>query len=417
MKTLNQNNDSELIVIAPIQIKPHLSIGNIYDLTFADFYSKARKFAGIKVTLPLLLNVNGEPLIRQLEKTGIEVTPENIEIFIDNSVKTIEHELQEHYLNFDFSVRDDSITKELEGLGNERYNDNFLIDKIMINECLSCGNIFGSDPAITVCKICGNKATTHIRETLYKIIKKTDIESKINSIKFYPESVKKELENFVNKLPDKYNLILEKKRRYTLSCRNFKLDPRFTAIMLPAVIGALKYNKRIWIHGDVIKKFDYYTLCYLNQADCPTHIISHGVLQGINNKKLRWQDNNVPLNYVKGIENGILRAYFLKFNLVKDKIFDQKEIQRESKILIRLWVKIERTLEERNLDRNMQGIREELDDQIKSFNIFVENFKFHKAFICMNNYANMSWKLVKDKKISLEEWSVLNKFKIMFFGK
>jgi hypothetical protein len=416
MKTSNQATNSELIIMAPMQIKPHLSVGNIYDLTIIDFYSKARRFAGVKTTLPFLLNINGKPLINQLEKFGIESAPANINTFIDTSIKTIESELREYYLDFDFMIRDDLILKELEDLASKKYKTTFLVGTVLVNECLSCQNIFGSDPSISVCKICGSKTTIQKRKTLFKKIKQSDIKSKIDSINFFPSSTKIELEGFVSKLPDEYNLILEKKRKNTLEYKEFKLDPRFIAIMLPAVLNASNYRKRVWIHGDVIKKFDYYSLCYLNEEDCPTHIVSHGVLWGINKQKLRWQNSDNTLSLLNGIDKKIIRAYFLRFNIARDRIFNPQKILQDTNVLVKLYVKIGRTLEARNLDRNRQGIRKELVDQMQLFNKFIQKFNFRDASSAMTGYVNMCWKLVKYNKMSIEEQNVLRELKIMYFG-
>lgn len=418
MKNLKQNNHSELIIIAPTQIKSHLSIGNIYDLTIADFYSKARKFAGAKTTLPFLWNINGEPLIKQIQNLGLETTPENIKKFINSSIKTIKKELKENFLNFDFHVRDDLITEKLEKLAKKKYKNTFLIGKVFVNECVSCKSIFGSDPSISICKFCGQKNIRQTRETLYKNIEKSEILAKINFINFFPKSIKIKLENFIDKLPDKYNLILEKNRKYTISYKGFKLDPRFTAIMLPATINPKKYKIKTWIHGDVIKKFDYYTLCYLNKEDCPNQIIAHGILKGYDNKKLRWQNNDNKANAViENIDKKILRAYFLKFNITQDIKLNSQEMEKVTKNLIKIYVKIGRTLENRNLDKNKHGIRKELAEQLKSFDTFISKIEFHLAFDTMKHYADICWKMVKDDKMSVEEHKILKELRIMFFGK
>ena len=172
-----------------------------------------------------------------------------------------------------------------------------------------------------------------------------------------------------------------------------------------------------WIHGDVIKKFDYYSLCYLQKDTCPTTIISHGVLLDENKHKLRWQnindDNSVIID---GIDNHILRAYFLNFNNGKDRIFSLKNIQQESAALVKLFVKIGRILETRNLDQDQLGVSEELQRMLQQFRKDVDNFRFKGAFDVMNNYVNWCWKFVKNEKISTEEQNTLADLRKIFFG-
>jgi len=416
MKTLD--DDSELIITGPLQIKPRLSIGNIYDLTIADFYSKARKFTGTKTTTPLFLNVNGDPLIKQIEKCGQEITSVNIQNFINDSIRTIKLNLSEHYLDFDFWVRDDLVEEEMKNLTHEKYKTTFLVGEAVVNECPSCGNIYGSDPTISICKACGNKTIAHTRKTLYKKILKSDVKSKINSIRFSPPSIKTKLEDFVERLPDEYDLILEKNRVYTIKYGGFKLDPRFVAIMLPAIIHSSIYKNKTWVHGDVVKKFDYYGLCYLNSEDCPTRIVSHGLIQGTDNKKLRWQDaNSFSFTDMDNVDSRILRAHLLNFDVLMDRMFNPLEIQQNTKPLIKLYTKMGRAMETQNIDQNKQSIRPELYEQMQLFNESVGRFKFNKAFVAMNSYANACWKLIlRGDKISSKESDTIRALRIMFFG-
>jgi len=406
------------VLIAPTQIKRNLSVGNVYDLTLVDFYSKARKFAGINVHTPFLWNINGEPLVKQMREYGFELNPENVAQYTSEKIKRAEEVMKQHYLDFDCSLRDDQIQEQLEKLARTSYQETFNIGNTNINECITCGNIFGSDPSISSCRSCGRDTTYHQRETMFKNINREDIERKIAGIEFFPSGAKKRLEDFIDNLPSEYDLILEKNREFTTSIYGFKLDPRFVTMMFPALINKdREYDIRTSISGDVVKKFNYYTLCYLNQEDVPTRIVTHSILVGSDKKKLRWQnDDGNQSEMFNGVHNKVLRAYFLKHNIQGDLIIDPSQLFQQTKGLTRLYVQMGRTLEERNVDLSKTGIRDELNQELVRFNQSVVKFNLPNAFSCMNKYATKSWKMVKDDKLSIDEYNTLKLLRNMYFG-
>jgi len=410
--------DKELVFIAPTQIKKELGVGNIYNLTIADFYTKARRFAGLKVFMPFLWNVNGIPLMKQMKNDEVEVTSENIQEYTSVLINSAEKVMNDYFLDFDISLRDDEVESEIVELLKTSYLGEYRQDITYINECLSCGNIFGSDPSISTCKNCGERTVFHQRKTLFKTIQRDDIETRIDSIQFFPQGVKRKLEDFLGNLPERYDLVIEKNRKYTLGFEDYQLDPRFITIMLSAILNkGNKYGIRTYIHGDVVKKIDYYALCYLTDQDIPTRIASHGLLLGKDKKKLRWQNNSQNHEELfAGINNKVLRAYFLKHNIQIDLTLNHEQLEQQTKGLTRMYVKINKTLENRNRNANLQGIREVLQSEVVNFNSSIDSFQLSNAFNCMSRYVNKSWKIVKDQKLSTQECDILDSFKKMYFG-
>lgn len=413
----NGNTENELVIMAPVQIKYDLSVGNIFDLTLIDFYVKTRKLLGINVYSPFLWNINGEPIVKQIIKDGAKFTAENVENYIVTAINRAKEKLKEHFINFDIFLRDDQILYNIEELAKTKYFDTFNIDTIKLSKCSKCGMIFGSDPSIKICKFCGSIVNYIEKRTLFKIIKKGEVLNKIGGIIFYPVGVKKKLIDFIDKLPDEYNLVLEKERLYTLKYKEIKLDPRFITMLFPAILKSGDYKQTTWIHGDVVKKFDYYSLCYLNAYDCPDKIISHGLILGEDKKKVRWQNNdNSELRLLDYIDSKILRAYFLKHNINTNIVINFKNIQIQTRGLVKLYVKIKRILEKRNLDLSKRGIRADLNYEVDRFYKNLELFKFSEAFNNMQNYADSCWRITKNQKLSEDETKILLNLKNIYFG-
>lgn len=410
------NLKNELVIMAPIQIKRELSIGNIFDLTLIDFYVKARKFFGIDVFSPFLWNINGNPILKQMDENHVEFNIKNVENYILDTINRAKKKLEEHFIDFDIFLRDDQILDKIEALINTRYSGSFNINTIKLSRCSKCKMIFGSDPSIKICKFCGAGVDYVEKNTLFQVIKKKVVLSKIDSVIFYPEGVKKRLIDFINKLPDSYNLILEKERAYTLEYKGIKLDPRFITMLFPAILESNNFDQVTWMHGDVVKKFDYYSLCYLNICDCPNKIISHGLILGENKKKIRWQDDNFGLKLLNCIDNKILRVFFLKHNINTNIVINLTNIKTQTKGLVKLYVKIKKMLEKRTQGVQKGDIRPCLGLELEKFHKNLELFKFSEAFNNMQNYANICWKITKDKKLSDNEMNVLFVFRNIYFG-
>lgn len=412
-----KNIKNELVIMAPTQIKPDLSVGNIFDLTLIDFYVKARRLSGINVFSPFLWNINGEPIVKQILENKKIFSLESASDYIFKTIEIAKIKLKEHYINFDIFLRDDQILSDIEDLIAANYSTAFNFGFAKLSRCSKCEMIFGSDPSIKICKFCGAQVDHLDKETFFKKVDKEKILDKVNQISFYPAGTKQKLLNFIDTLPEEYNLILEKDRAYTLKYKNIKLDPRFVIMLFPAILKSSSYDYVTWIHGDIVKKFDYYSLCYLNKEDCPDKIVSHGLVLGVNNKKDRWQNSdNTTLKLIDNLDYKILRAYFLKHNIHTDIVINLNIIRGQEKGLQNLYFKINRVLEERNLDLNINGVRDVLKVELESFHKNIEIFRFSEAFNNIQTYTNLCWKIVKDYKLSKEEQDILLNFKIIYFG-
>jgi hypothetical protein len=327
----------EIIIMAPIQVKKILSPGNIYDLIVVDFYAKVRRLCGIKVRLPLFWNVNGLPIIRMIQKDGLAISKENIEIFANRCIKDGLSSLRRYGVDlFHEQLRDDQINGLVSNFIDSHYKPYLHKGQIPIATCTKCDLDFGTDSDIATCKICGGAVAMKVLSVLYQEISKSEISKKIANINIYPKGTQKELISFNKGMPDKYNICLTKKREYTLSYDGYDLDPRFIVMLTPALISG-EFSRRIYIHGDIIKKFSYYSLCHLPVGFLPTDILCHGVLLDSHGRKIRWQDQDINVaRMFNDLPPSELRAFFLKRNVAKDIVLDFdsiKESLREQRIL------------------------------------------------------------------------------------
>jgi hypothetical protein len=407
----------ELVIIAPMQIKTNIGLGNIYDLTVADFYVKSRRMAGYSVSFPFLWNVNGEPIVKLAKENNIEITSQNLSNFATKLIQNYEPKFKEHYLDFDYSIRDDQISNELMSLASGNYLETLRPGISNVNICSSCGNMYGSDPSISICKSCGGKTKVIEKQTIFKHIKRDELNKKISNIQFYPESIKSKLADFMNHLPDEYDLILEKKRQYTTSIHGYELDPKFVTIMLSVIANNANYDMITFIHGDVIKKFDYYAFCYLNDADMPTRVVSHQLVLNPDKQKLRWRnDNGIYKKTFSMVGNKELRAFLLKNAITRNIIIDPLKIKENTKGLIRIYLTMGKLLENRNLDISKYEVRPELEGFIKNFHLSVDKLKLPSAFDNMKNYVDKCWKIVREDKLSEKEFEAISHFRQLYFG-
>src|SRR5690242_10404771 len=103
-----------------------------------------------------------------------------------------------------------------------------------------------------------------------------------------------------------------------------------------------RFDKQTFIHGDVIKKFDYYALCYLSSGYLPSQIVCHDSCLGEDRKKVRWQnEDNINL---KTLSPRVMRCFFLKHNLRKPVIIS-KDIESELIYPTKVFLKIKNLLD------------------------------------------------------------------------
>jgi len=327
---------NELVVMAPIQVKGSLSPGNIYDLTLIDFYAKTRQMQGFKVSVPIFWNVNGLPVLNMMQKQGLPLSRETRNEFVNKCIRDGLEILKKHYINFDEQIKDDEISPMISKF-IETYSKSIILrGPISIAICEKCGSDFGTDAEIILCKICGGSVSMQVRDVLFQKVSRDDVSNKIGRINIYPTGAKKELITFNESMPEEYNICLTKRREYTISYAGFDLDPRFIVMLTPALVDGM-YSRRVYFHGDIIKKFSYYSLCHLPDRFLPTDIVCHGVLLDKYGRKIRWQDIDEDLlNQFNNLPKNDLRAFLLKRNVSKDVLIDFETIHgnlREQDIL------------------------------------------------------------------------------------
>lgn len=356
----------EIVLMAPMQIKQQLGIGNIYDLVLCDFYAKARRITGVKVIFPMLINVNGTPIEKIFGPNPQEA---DISITVDN----LTNMCKKYKINFDYVLRDDN-----NPILNQSVNASF--KNVLVNECLACGSIFGTDPDIKRCKNCGEITTYHMRDALVQSVFHSEILQKLESVNFFPNSVKTRLYDFIQSLPAQYELLLEKPRAYTSIFNGTPLDPRFTAIaLLDQVVRTEKeYDLLTCISGDLVKKYVYFIFAYLDIS--PTNIVIHGLATGENNKKIRWQDEKGTnfLDYLE-IDEQELRTFFITNSPLKNITISKKTTRDNAIRMNRLKKKFLKVFHLQADGRTDAVDRERLGVLSASFDCSISSWRFAQA--------------------------------------
>lgn len=322
-----------------------------------------------------------------------------------------EKKMQEFFISPRFSIRDDEIEKEISLLLNGPYTNLCMEGCTKIVLCPHCKSIYGSDVSILECKNCGSKTKIVNQDTLYIDVQCDDILKKMEQIEFYPDGCKKRLKEFISQLPQQYKLILEKERDYTISYKGRKLDPRFVTILMIPIINRYisgPYDMITAIQGDVVKKFDYYSLCYLNEEDCLNKIFMHGLITDSEKKKLRWNDDEGEIEtFLNGVNRKEFRAFLLKHNITSNVVLNNDTLKKDVKSQVNLYIKMKRLLEKRNTNNNKKCIRQILKEFYESFLENAINMKLNLAYNFMVQYVNHCWKITKDEKLSINEQEVI----------
>lgn len=400
----------ELVIMAPTQVKDLLSPGNIYDWTIIDFYCKARKMQGIEVYCPLLWNVNGNPVLKQVMQNRGKIDQKSIKSYVETTTKKLKQSFSKYSISFDAEVRDDQIQKLLNEYIVVNFRGIIQEDVIKIAKCVKCDSFYGTDPKIKICKTCFGKITFSPQRTLFININKKKIDKLIGKIAFFPESTRQKLISFNNKMPQEYKLIITRKRLYTLKYRKFQLDPRFIAIILPSICTKKEYDEITYIHGDVIKKLDYYTLCYLGKGDPPTRIVSHGNLMDGSNKKLRWQENISGRNFFEGIDPSLLRMHFLKQNIFSGLRMNKEHLANSVRGLYKLRHRINLLLKTPINNANLTPYPVNED-----FMSAINNFRYAIAFEIMQKNMKTLWKKTKDRQLTKSEFAWIKTVNSLYY--
>lgn len=400
----------ELVVTAPTQVKSELNLGNEYEFTLADFYNKVSKLCGNTTVFPAIFNANGKPIEELSEKLGKDAHE-----VVTECIETACKQLEENYVQCTEVVRDDELEEQLTDWMNATLLNRIEKKDIDVVVCPNCNSEFGTDAEIKVCKHCGCDTEIVTKNTLCMPVSNKEIADHASAIHFVPEGAQKRLNEFVQSLTEEYDLSLEKNREYTLSYEGTRLDPRFVTI---ATIGILNqkygpFDKITFIQGDVVKKFDYYALCYLNPEEHPTNVYMHGLITDKEGKKLRWRNcDNANL----GVKKRELRAFFLKHNIDSNIAINVEELKKLTKEQVNLFITTKRLLDERNLDVKLQGVRLALDEMYKKFLSYAYEMKLQMAYQMMKDIMDYAWKLTKDEKLSEAEQDVIRTLQELYFG-
>ena len=394
----------ELVLMAPMQIKKHLGIGNIYDLVLCDFYTKARRSCGNETFFPLLINVNGSPLEKLLAKDP--------SADVDKIVAELSNEAKRYGVDAIFVLRDDLDVKVKDlGVADTRC-------MAPVNECTKCGAIYGSDPGIQTCKHCG--ALTHYgkRPTLAINVRHSVMSRNFERAQYIPSKVKNRLVDYAMSLPEEYSLVLEKRRRHTLQYENFDLDPRFVAIGLLKVAEAKVGNaeKITCVCGDLVKKFLYYIFAYSNGKDSilPNTIITHGTITDAEHKKLRWQDADGGFSPdVFGITGQELRTFFITSSAMKNIVISKNSLLSNAIKMARLSKRMESLMLAGCSDTNI--ISELASRECSAFDEAIEKWRFPAAYKAVENFVNECERIQATRLLSAREHHSLNFFYNLYF--
>lgn len=394
----------ELVLMAPMQIKRHLGIGNIYDLILCDFYVKARRLYGDETFFPILINVNGSPLERLLVEDSL--------VDVDEIVNGLKDEAKKYSVDVNIVLRDDL------DVGAEDLDIASTRCIAPVNECIDCGAVYGSDPEIRVCKYCGALTRYGKRSTLAINVQRNLMLKKFEHVQYMPSKVKNRLIDYAMSLPEEYALVLEKRRQYTMRYENFDLDPRFVAIGLLKVAKAKigDVEKITCVCGDLVKKFLYYIFAYSSGMDdiLPNTIVVHGMTTDANHKKLRWQDDDSAFSpSFFGITEQELRTFFITSSVTKNIVISKDSLLSNAIKMARLRKKIERLMSDGCSDDN--SISELASKECDAFNAAIENWCFPAAYRAVINFVDECEKIQAARLLSVYEYRNLKFFYNLYF--
>lgn len=399
----------ELILMAPMQIKDYLNLGNLYDLTLIDFYAKARNAQGYNTFFPLLINVTGSPTEKLMaddpEPASAQMLQERIEIAISN----LTADCSQHFIEHDEVIRDDNTMSTIRTLLPQAKN-------VIESYCPNCNSWYGTDPSIIFCRRCGSSISRKRHHCFAKEISKEKILEKINSIDFFPSYAKKRLLDFATSLPDSYMLSLEKERFYTPNIDGHFIDPKFAAIA--TLVQAHRFfqpDTATYIHGDVMKKFIYYVIAYLDPEILPSKDVMHDVITGEDKLKTFWRNNKEAEDtFLNSINKRELRAYMLSHSITSSLQICKNTIPEIHKTA-KIYVLFNRICDKRNLDTS-QAQDPYLANSVKAFYDLATNWKLVEAFTQMQSIVHYCWKKVKIEPLNLQEVNSLQQIQQLYFG-
>lgn len=398
------------MLTAPLQVKPTLSLANLYDLVIADFFAKVRQLQGIEVHHPLIWNINGDPILKLGQMHSPEFTIEILPEFVNGCLQSASVILNAFGVTFTRVIRDDEVQDEINALLQDKYSHRIKSGILGVTACRSCGTHFGADPGITTCKYCKGVTERAPLQSLYIRVEHPDLLRRARQITWIPESAFSKLVTFIDSLPHSYELVISKPRKKSLLFNGFSLDPRFTAILCYGLLPLNRFSRVTLIHGDVTKKLDYYLLSYLDPADLPHAIVTHAPCLGSDGKKLRWQDQQGKENKLD-ISPKVLRCIFLKRHIRRSvqlsRAFLQPDIHEPTKLFLKIRQMLQRPTSE--ADGDISGIQED-------FLCLANQFELPQAYATVRDTVNLWWEQTKYRRLTRREGCWLNEMRRLYFG-
>jgi hypothetical protein len=404
-------SNTELVLTAPIQIKPVMSPPNLYDLTVADFYAKSRRLQGFAVDNPIIWNVNGRPIVKLATERGIDIEGPALGDFITTCIHSATSQFQSYGLSFSQHIRDDQQEDPIRGLLDGTYAPLHGRGDTIIAICPACRIHFGSDLGVAACRYCGTK-TSHIPENvLFLDIDHEELLSRATRVNWIPASALNRLRDFITSMPATYRLILSKPRGKAIAYDGLTLDPRYSAILCYALMRPRRFTEVTLIHGDVTKKLDYYLFCYLDAADAPQRIVMHAPCLGSDGKKLRWADrqDEEPSNF--GISPRVLRCIFLRREIERSIILSQEALSGASSEPTKLYLKSKKMLQMEPCDQTANLAAEQ-----REFFRLANAFRLPLAYKEFERTVNEWWLKSKYQPLTQSEFAWLETLCGLYFG-
>jgi leucyl-tRNA synthetase len=374
----------------PAQVKKRPHLGNIYDWVLTDFYSKFLRLEGNEVVTPLIWNSLGYPITKMLRDRNMDVNAKNVDVLVAQCIDTNEKYLKKLDINLHPVYRDDKLVTELQYHLNNKYLGKIFEKNFVGKYCACCDKVLGTDMKIEKCKWCNSAVVSVTANGFFVNADISDIKQKADRIKFIPESIKRSLLNFAETLPRNYDVLISKNREYTtevmINGKKVQLDPRFATIMAVTLINSMHAKDQtssIIIHGDVVKKFDYYNLVYNTCNFIPSVIVGHSVCLGSGGKKIRVADNESVYdldNLFETYSPQIIRGFLLSRDISYPVSISESGIEEVKTIKSRLSRIINELKNHSDKGSNVLNY-DNVDVASLDFHNFAREFKLHNAFI------------------------------------
>lgn len=400
---------TQIVYLAPMQLRKDVMIGNIYSAVVADLYNKVIKILGYKSYFPLIVNVTGKKTENLLFSFGFNLSnKKEAESFIAELVASAKNKFALYGIDFDTLIRDDELP--IENLIN--LNSSYGVNLISVKYCTKCQKNFGTDMTITSCNDCGTTLAIEKKHMLSLLVDNEKILKNIQEEFFFPRTKKHQLEEIILSFPGSCYFCLEKERFLTLHYKSRSLDPKFVAIQ------ALVFAKRksnfsdaeiVFFQGDVLKKFTYYSLAYLEKEFIPGKIICHGLITGADGSKLRIDQSSK--DYFDSLSPKLIRAFLLSFQIGGNIKFSKEVFEPKAVGLIRILNKVKILLSYETFnEKSFLFLRQDFLSAITKFNYALA---FKDFIFLIDSY----WKITRiTKTLHIKDKIWIREVAELYFG-